>query len=123
MTEEKKEEEPKMPPIAIVDKDTAKEIDNALGSMMTNPNFLGIIKQFADLAEVGKEEGRQFQEALNKKLTDIMVVLMALHQNQVLDHEILEKLVVVHGFTDKEIAAIDAKVVQKASIYKAGVDK
>ena len=124
MTEEpKKEEKKEAPPpvIAIVDKDTAKEIDGALGAMMTNPNFMGIIKQFADLAELGKAENERYQAALDKKLSDIMVILLALHQNQVLDHEILEKLVVVHGFTDKEIEAIDAKVMKKASIFKEGL--
>jgi hypothetical protein len=118
--EEKKEEKKEVPPpiVAIVDKDTAKEIDNALGTMMTNPNFMGIIKQFADLAELGKEEGIAYHAALDKKLQDMMTVLMALHSNQVLDHEILERLWVKVGLTEEEAHALDeAHKAKKPSIY------
>lgn len=121
MTEEEKKEEkkpePVMPPVAVVDKDTAKEIDNALGTMMTNPNFMGIIQQFTDLAEKGKAEGRVYQEELDKKLKDIMTVVLALHQNQCLDHEILERIWTQVGLTEEEARVMDAIHSKKPSIY------
>lgn len=121
MTEEKEEkkEEP-VPTVAIVDKDTAKEIDNAIGTMMTNPNFMGIIEKFTSISDQAREKEEKWMEENNRKLQDIMTVLITLHQNQVLDHGILEKIWTKVGLTEEEAKALDYmhEKTKKASIFK-----